>query len=519
MQKQCPQCGKLFESHREGEGELCPECARGGFRRASAPQNTSPDWERRQKTMLRKQEARARKLGRIELEKKGMPPGRIVLLLLAMCLVLAGALLFWISARSESGMLATMPPGNQLAFSLFLNALAAVLLFLALRRHVIVALVFAACVLAWGWFVPVLWPSGVEVLVVRAREAQPEKAEAAPSTILSGEELAILEQTCREQGPNRVWGLYVESPIDGAREQIRKFLARLSKAKRTVAYSRHQGFLFVMEGTSASEEDIRELAGRLGHVLSVSPEKRLAEVRFDAQGSHYENEYPPEVLLDMTHPAFVRANLHELRCLDPARIVTAAENLEAAHTIDFRADIRQTLLDVLKQPWSGQEYVQSALVRALLAYAEPKDAPALAESRRLFETLISLNLTVPETLVNYLVDNDPDYITGPLLALWVENSVYWEPWLTRLGTAAQPELLNLLGKTDNLQLIGGILKHLEREGTPDALPAVRRFQQHEDTLICKAAHEAEAQIAARERARRNASPAAAEAPPKTGTAR
>lgn len=516
MQKQCPQCGRQFDSYREGEGELCPQCARGSFRRAEARQTASPEWEKQQRDLMRKQEARARRMGRIDLEKKGMSPGRIVLLFLGAALMATASLLFWISARSETGLLANMPPGNQLAFSLFLNALAAILLFLGLRRHFVLAIVCAAGALAWGWFVPVLWPSGFDSYAMRSYLPEPEKKAQESSTLLSDKDLSILAKAREEQGEDRVWGIYIESPLDGAREQIRRFIGRISQAKRTVAYSRHQGLLYVLEGTQAKEADIRALASMLGRVVSVAPERRLVEVHFDARESHYENEFDPEVLLNMEHPAFVRANLNELRCLDSARIVTAAENLEGAHTGDFQSDIRQTLLDVLQQPWSGQEYVQAALVRALLVYADSEDARALAESRRLFETLTAANLSTPETVVTYLVDNDPDYMVTPLLKLWMENPVYWDPYLAKLGARVQPDLLRLLDATQNLQLIGGILKHLEGEGTAEALPAVRRFLNHQDSLIRKAAHEAETEIAARAHAGKQPEPSAL---PSTGDTR
>lgn len=444
--------------------------------------------------MLRKQMARARKMGCVELEKKGLQPGQVVMLLLSGALALIAVLLFWISSRSDAGILASMPAGNQRAFSLFLNVAAAVLLFLALKRRPVPALAGSVALLAWGWFVPELWPSGERVLTAPPVSSAGAAAEQKRATVLNDEELRILAEAAGKHGAERVWGVYVEAPNDGAREQIRKFLARLSRAARVIAYGRGSGLLFVLEGTPATDGEVQTMATRLGSLLSFSPERRLVETRFDARESHYENEYPPEVLLTVAHPSFVRANLCELYCFDPARIVSAAQNLEAARTADFHTDIRAALLNVLREPWAGQEYVPKALVQALLVYAPAGDSEVLAVTRRWFDVFVSMNIGVPDSMMDYLVQNDPEAMVGPLIRLWVGNSVYWEPWLTKLGSAAQPQLLRLLGETKSLQTIGGILRHLEREGTPEALPTVKHFENHGDELIRKAARDAAAEI-------------------------
>lgn len=447
--------------------------------------------------MLCKQMARARKMSRVELGKRGLQPGQVVMLLLSGALATTAVLLFWISSRSDAGILASMPVGNQRTFSLFLNVVAAVLLFLALKKRPVPALTCGAALLVWGWFVPVLWPSGERMSVAFSAASADTPAEKKRATVLDDEELRILTEAASKHGAEHVWGVYVEVPTDGAREQIRKFLARLSRATRVIAYSRGSGLLFVLEGTSATNGEMQTMAARLGGLMSFSPERRLVETRFDARESHYENEYSPDVLLTVAHPSFVRANLGELYCFDPARIVSAAQNLEAARAPDFHADIRTALLNVLREPWAGQEYVPKALIQALLAYAEPHDSQVLAEARRWFDVFVNLNLGVPGSMMDYLVQNDPDAVAEPLIRLWVGNSVYWEPWLTKLGSAAQPQLLRLLGETGSLQTIGGILRHLEREGTLEALPTVKQFENHRDDLIRKAARDAAAEIGRR----------------------
>lgn len=447
--------------------------------------------------MLRKQMERARKLGRVELEKKGLQPGQVVMLILSGALALTAVLLFWISSRSDAGILANMPAGNQRAFSLFLNMVAAVLLFLALKRRLVPALAGGAVLLVWGWFVPVLWPSGERTYAALPHASAEAPAEQKRATVLEDDELRILGEAASKYGADRVWGIYVEAPNDSAREQIRKFLARLSRATRVIAYSRGGGLLFVLESTPATNDEVQAMASRLGSVLTFSPERRLVETRFEARESHYENEYPPDVLLTVTHPSFVRANLGELYCFDPARIVSAAQNLETARIPDFHADIRATLLNVLREPWNGQEYVPKALLQTLFVYAPAGDNEAIAEAHKWFDVFINLNLGVTDSMMDYLVQNDPDAMVEPLIRLWVDNSVYWEPWLTKLGAIAQPQLLRLLDETDSLQTIGGILRHLEREGTQDALPALKEFENHGDDLIRKAARDAAAEIARR----------------------
>ena len=84
----------------------------------------------------------------------------------------------------------------------------------------------------------------------------------------------------------------------------------------------------------------------------------------------------------------------------------------------------------------------------------------------------------------------PDTMVSPIVELWAENNVEWGEMLNLLGFRAQPLLISKLKTTDNIRLIGSILKYIEKNGTKEALPAVEPFLDFSDSIIRHSARSA-----------------------------
>ncbi len=491
--KQCPQCGRKFESDSPLEDEWCPRCSLRGFRRAEKAGGIPADLAREQETLARRQSRRLRRLARL-VSGGGMSAGQIVCAASGLLLMAAALLLFWLSSAGSGFLFGAMSPGSRMVCSVMAGGISALLLVWGGRRRPLVFFPLAVLMLAWSFHLPAEfnWPGGAAPgSSGSGSAAAAEAADGASAHALSGEELEILENTRALHDGRGVWGVYVaETTNNDVREQLRRFLLRVARAEKAVSYGRRAGFLFVLENSPASAPEMEAAAERLGKVLCFSPEERLIEVAFDANKSRYVNSFPSEVLMSSAHPSFVPANLEELRSIDSARVMTAARNLEGVRSAAFREKVRGALLQSLDEPWNNYEHVQTALVRSLIAYAREEDPEAVEAARKLFRVLAARKLSVPRDVTDFLLERDADGMKGPVLELWLESPVVWDACLSRLGAKAEPELLALLRRTDSLQVTGGLIKHLGRSGSAASLPLLREFSEHPDDIVSKAARDA-----------------------------
>ena len=100
-----------------------------------------------------------------------------------------------------------------------------------------------------------------------------------------------------------------------------------------------------------------------------------------------------------------------------------------------------------------------------------------------FEARHSLKREVNRNVIRYLIMQNPAAMVSPIIDLWTENPVEWADMLSLLGFRAQAPLLARLKKTENIRLIGSILKYMENHGTAEALPAIEPFLEYPDSII------------------------------------
>ncbi len=483
---------------------ICPDCLRDEFDFAPAAREQEGADAIKQDVALsyRRATARAERLSDDLQTGAAFSPHGALRFVLGVVLFFIGASIFMFGAGMEEWELRTyLPEGARRPLSILFCWVAAALVFTSSRQHRWLVYPLSLFFIVAGWFMPNFWFSmaarekketAAAIAASQATKEQDKAATAASASrnerVLTEEDLAIYRQKCQSEGSVVNYGIYINTRDVGLRQSIRDALSRLLVAESCVPYSCGQGSLFIVSRSAGGRRNVAHVAARFGDLNYANPSEGIYEVAFSPEKVYATSTYTTEQLASPQDPAFVAAHAAELRnLLDPHRIRTAASALAAARLEEQRDEVRRALGEVLHDPWDTEPETYRALVEALVVYAAPGDKEAVDACRKYF--LFSRNTRrIPSVpVMELLIREVPAEMVSPVVELWCSNPVEWGNVLTQLGTRPQKLLLEELERTDSLQLIGSILKHLEHNGTPEAAAAVEKFVNHPDSLISRTA--------------------------------
>ena len=181
------------------------------------------------------------------------------------------------------------------------------------------------------------------------------------------------------------------------------------------------------------------------------------------------------------------------------RVRMSARSLAGSNVRVLRREIRDTLVEVLQDPWTTEPDTYSALIDALVTYCGTRDAAATQLCLKYFEARRALHRDASPEVTMYLIREVPDAMVNPILDLWCENPIAWTDMLNQLGYRVQAPLVERLTTATNIRVISTILKYLEERGTPEALPAVESFLEHSDSIIRHSARTAQSALLSRQK--------------------
>ncbi len=483
---------------------VCPDCLREEFSFAPASKEKREETAIKQGNELsfRRASARAERLSGGMQSGSAFGPHGSLRFVLGVVIFLICALIFMYGSKLEAWELRTfLPAAAQRPVSMLLCWVAAALVFSSSRVNKWLVYPVVIFFVIAGWFMPDFWSAAsarekkdtaVAIAASGADSGEtPESSERASSRTtreLTEEDLAIFREKKQEAGNAVNYGIYISTRDGGLRQSIRGTIARLLEAESCVAYTRGQGTLFIVSRAAGGTRNIGRIAARFGDLNYANPAEGLYEVAFRPDKVYAVSRFASEVLSTPEDASFVQANLAELRnLLDPHRVCTAASALAAANVQSQRDEIRTALGAVLRDPWATEPEAYAALVQALVVYAAPGDKVAVDACRKYFISCRQAKRVPSVAVMELLIREIPDEMVSPVVELWCANPVEWGNMLGLLGTRTQDVLLEVLESTDSLQLIGSILKHLEHNGTPEAIPAVKRYVDHHDSLISRTA--------------------------------
>lgn len=376
-----------------------------------------------------------------------------------------------------------------------------ILLLPSLSRHRIVISLVSLVMLILGGTMPLIWnpdnnkQDDEEELAIpeveTVKEKKHQESEPVSRTELTREDLAVYRELCQSRPQQTHYAIYLTDQNSSTRTLVRESLARLMQAEYSQAYTRANGALYVLVNARRPRNMVAGVAAKYGNVVYANAEAGVYEVEFSAEKANLVSPYAAEVLTSPRNPNFVAANISELLCLDPMRVGAAANALSTANVQFLRRDIRDAVLQALKDPWDTEDEVHQSLVEALTVYAPKGDEAAVRIFRAYFDSRRALRKGVSPVVIRRLISEQPDDMVEPIVQLWSANPVVWNEMISALGSRAEELLLPKLKLDADLQLLDSVLKYLASFGSRKAVPVLEELKKHPDALI---RHKAEATL-------------------------
>ena len=495
MEIECSKCHQKFNATKE-DTVVCPQCLRDEFATVASGLDDAElkELHAEYAPSMKRQTARAEMMfGEYESGQMFSVAGKLRLAL-GLGIFLICGFLFLVSDK-ESGVtfLAELDVESQRIFSMILCVVSAALVATSSVRFKKSVRIAAVLVLAMGWTMPDMLEAAMKAKakqkakIVAEMEASLEeektKEVVADGPVLTDEDLQVFYSLRTTTHRISHYAIFIDNQDGRARSLMREALNRLLEAEYTRAYTRANGALYVATNVPGERRNISRLLNRFGTVTYAEPTKGVYEVRFDADRANLVSQYSPDVLSSPMNNSYVTANLSELRCIDPMRVRMSARSLAASNVKVLRREIRDVLVEVLQEPWATEPDTYSALIEALVVYCQPRDKVAVKLCYEYFEARRALKREISRDVTQFLIREEPDAMVRPILDFWCESPTAWTDLLNMLGYRVQAPLLERLGNTNNIRLIGSILKYLEDRGTREALPAVEPFLEYPDSII------------------------------------
>lgn len=504
VESECSRCHRKFHASSE-EATLCPDCLKEEFHAAPVMRESeraaiAAEYAK----SSRRQIARAERMNRNYRSDSVFGIAGRMRCALGVAIFLGCVFIFMLGdSEGYATPLSQLDLDSQRVISIVLCWVAAGLIFISFQRHKVLVTCVGLVMLVSGWLMPEIWrhePAAVAEEQPAAPEPKPEKKERpvllqtedpnaeegqalSEDPVLSEADLAVFREGVKNAPHLSHYAIYMDNQDSSARAIVREALTRQLEAEYTRAYTRAMGALYVVTNAKGQIRNISRILSRYGRVAYARPAEGIYEVHFMPDRANMVCRYTPDVLNSPTNPAFVSANLSELSCLDPMRVRAAAISLKNSNVPVLRRDIHAALCDVLSEPWTSEPDTYSALVEALVTYAPEGDARTVEMCRRYFQLCRSQQRGVSSQVLLLLIRETPDEMVEPIVDMWAANPVVWGRILSQLGSRAEEKMLELLSRTDSIQLIGAILKYIQDFGTKKSLPVVEKYIDHPDSLI------------------------------------
>lgn len=239
------------------------------------------------------------------------------------------------------------------------------------------------------------------------------------------------------------YGLHLIGLQESNRIAVRDYMFRVTSADPSShIYPREDDkYLFVITGLDMNLERFAALAAPLGEVRSIMPELNVAEVMVN---NDIFIEPPSDKLINRDDPDFYELNLGELNSIDVQRVQRATLRITEAEPRLFRADIAQRLRELLDE--SGINF-HGTIARALIKWDDDPQAAAQIAAKTAVR-LHQSGFTPAGELVSLALNAPSQDFIAMLTGLWRENTLVWESYCIRVGSAIEPTMIKEFESAD-----------------------------------------------------------------------
>lgn len=504
MEVECTRCHRKFHTQRE-DVSVCPACLAQEFRSADTA-STGPEDEllRRENNLSSKrQQMRAE---RMQDDYAPDAPRRSAGIMrfafgLAVFLIVG---FFFLIGRSPSypTALSRLPMEGQYLIASVFCLLACVLIASSSRHSRAFTWPLAVLVLGGSWYLPqlshrqelsdnVIVPPAPPVADPTVAEPDAKENDRVPrigARVMQDDDLDVYREICEEDPTGHHYLIYMSEQNQMRRDIFREAFMRLFRAQAVHAYVDDPGAIYLVRRAECSEDAARNILSRYGTV--TYGKDGVFEVNFSEDKCYLNRRLVSSALSAGSDPAFVTSCLYNIQSPDAGRVKRAAQTLADANVDVLRDEIREKLVRVLQDPWEREPDTWAQLASALAVYARPNDEEAAKLVLQYFDFETARDGIVPEGITNFLVREAPDTMVRPITLLWASRPVAWEATLDKLGSVAEPELLQRAGRGENLQQLGSLLTFLSHHGTERCIPLLESLLRHEDGVVRHSAAEA-----------------------------
>lgn len=294
---------------------------------------------------------------------------------------------------------------------------------------------------------------------------------------------AMLEEYGAE-GTEYVVGIFIEDLSGREFHEIEKYLAKTLSIPPSEGVGRYprngeKDSLLVISGVQLDFDTVvRKCDPRLGRATTY-PEFRLIDLKLSATLFSEPSKDLLKKLTDPEHPAFFSNNLNELTALDPTRVqdaVTRLANVRPGIELQHEDQIVPEFIRILSS--EEDPIFLSDLGKALRIWAGNRKACVDIVTRKISQR-IEDNAVVPESLIDYLTDNEAEETLAIVDRLWAKAPEVWTNQYEALGSAGEIRLIYHVEESPiHLKRAAAIV--LAKTGTSKALPALEKLKASGD---------------------------------------
>ncbi|MEJ6578203.1 MAG: hypothetical protein QNL33_11120 [Akkermansiaceae bacterium] len=362
-------------------------------------------------------------------------------------------------------------------------------------KGIMTAVILVLALLAMIAIRPVhMTPSGVVDRVDDPVERPDEEVEEGPrelDEVLGRTDQKAMEREIARQSGNLngkavekyVTGIYIadlhETQYQAIERYFRKKLA-IPKSEALLVYKRNndKDRFIIISGVPMDFDTMVRYCEFLGRATSY-PKARIIDVQISATIFQEPGKDLLEKLNKVEHPAFFAQNLNELRDIDFERVSQAVRRLSrvpAEMKLNLEEQIIAELLRLSSEE-SDQTFLSDA-GKALGIFARGSKA-AVYKINSLVPFWIEDGVSVPKSMVDFLVENDPEAI-GLIDRLWSASPDDWDEHYAALGSKIEDRLIFHLQESP-LELQRAATKLIDEVGTKKSVPALTALASSDDT--------------------------------------
>ena len=281
---------------------------------------------------------------------------------------------------------------------------------------------------------------------------------------------------------NYVIGIYIADLQETQYQAIERYFRKkltIPKSEALLVYKRNEDkdrFIIISGVPMDFDNMVRhcEVIGR----ATTYPKVRIIDVQISATIFQEPDKDVLEKLNNIDHPAFFSQNLNELRNIDFERVSEAVRRLSRVPSemeLSLEEQIIAELLRLASEE-SDRTFL-SDTGKALSIFANGSRA-AVDKVNRLVPFWMENGVSVPKSMVDFLIENDPNVI-ALIDMLWVSSPGEWDEHYAALGPQIEDRLITHLREAP-LDIKRAATSLINQVGTKKSVPALTELGAIED---------------------------------------